>query len=73
MDEPTAAILAAGMADSDVDKLVLVFDWGGGTFDISILEITDAVSTEAKNGNMDLGGRDLDEALVDYCLMKFKE
>ena len=71
--EPTAAAMAARLheeesADDD-DQAVIVFDWGGGTFDISVLLIQkDVIDVEAIQGDMNLGGRDLDELMAKHCL-----
>ena len=74
IDEPTAAAMAAGFHKSDEDKNVVVFDFGGGTFDLSVLSISKGViNVEATRGDMNLGGRDLDEVVVNHCLEKFKE
>ena len=49
--------------------MVVVFDWGGGTFDISVLDISnDVINVEAIQGDMNLGGRNLDELMAKYCL-----
>ena len=74
INEPTAAAMACGIHNSDVQINVLVFDMGGGTFDVSLLSIEDGmVDVLATNGDMCLGGRDLDEILVDHCIEKFRE
>jgi len=74
INEPTAAALAFGL-DSKKDRNVAVFDLGGGTFDISILEITsDGVfEVKATNGDTFLGGEDFDEALINYFADEFKK
>lgn len=72
INEPTAAALAYGL--SGKDGIVAVYDLGGGTFDISILEIKDGVfQVKATNGDTFLGGEDFDNLLVQYILDKFKE
>jgi molecular chaperone DnaK len=72
INEPTAAALAYGIA-SEVDQTVAVFDLGGGTFDISILEISDGVyEVKSTNGDTYLGGEDFDNRLVEYLSDHFK-
>ena len=74
MSEPTAAAMAAGIHEQQGEAMVVIFDFGGGTYDISILEISNgSINVEATKGDMHLGGRDLDQVLVDYCLEKFQE
>lgn len=73
INEPTAASLAYGM-DKDSDQKILVFDLGGGTFDVSILEIGDGVfEVLATNGNNRLGGDDFDEKVMNYIVEQFKK
>ncbi len=73
INEPTAAALAYGL-DKKKEGLVAVFDFGGGTFDISILEIGDGVfEVKATNGDTHLGGDDLDHALMDYIIAEYKK
>ena len=72
INEPTAAALAYGM-DKQEDKLVAVYDLGGGTFDVSILEIQNGVfEVKATNGDTFLGGEDFDNTLVSYLVKEFK-
>ena len=72
INEPTAAALAYGM--TDMDKTVMVYDLGGGTFDVSILEIADGVfEVLSTNGDTRLGGDDFDEAIINYLVQTFKE
>jgi len=73
INEPTAAALAYGMDKSD-DKVIAVFDLGGGTFDISILEIQKGVfEVKSTNGNTFLGGEDFDNALLQHLVNEFKK
>ena len=72
INEPTAASLAYGL-DDDKDQTILVYDLGGGTFDVSILELGDGVfEVVATNGNNELGGDDFDERIIDYVAKEFK-
>ena len=71
INEPTAAALAYGL-DKDHEQTVLVFDLGGGTFDVSILEIDEGyIGVKATSGNNRLGGDDFDQRLVDYLVREF--
>jgi len=73
INEPTAAALAYGMKQDD-GKTVAVYDLGGGTFDISILEISDGVfEVKATNGDTFLGGEDFDNSLLQYMVEEFKK
>merc|ERR1711909_65818 len=73
INEPTAAALAYGMDKAD-DKVIAVFDLGGGTFDISILEIQKGVfEVKSTNGNTFLGGEDFDNALLQHLVTEFKK
>ena len=73
INEPTAAALAFGM-DKESDQKVMVFDLGGGTFDVSILEISDGVfEVLATNGNNRLGGDDFDERIINWIADQFKK
>ena len=73
INEPTAASLAYGM-DKEDDQTVLVFDLGGGTFDVSILELGDGIfEVKATSGNNRLGGDDFDEKVIDWMLVEFKK
>ena len=72
INEPTAAALAYGMNDSD--QKIMVYDLGGGTFDVSILEIGDGVfEVLSTNGDTRLGGDDFDQRLIDYLASEFKK
>merc|ERR1719322_755936 len=73
INEPTAAALAYGM-DKTEDKVIAVFDLGGGTFDVSILEIQKGVfEVKSTNGNTFLGGEDFDNALLEHLVGEFKK
>ncbi|MGW8251194.1 MAG: molecular chaperone DnaK, partial [Anaerolineales bacterium] len=73
INEPTAAALAYGL-DKKQDQTVLVFDLGGGTYDVSILEIgDDVIEVKATNGDTHLGGDDWDERIVDWIVSEFKK
>ncbi|NLC76760.1 MAG: molecular chaperone DnaK [Clostridia bacterium] len=73
INEPTAASLAYGL-DKEEDQTILVFDLGGGTFDVSILELGDGVfEVKATSGNNRLGGDDFDERIVEYLVAEFKK
>ena len=72
INEPTAAALAYGV-DKDKDEKVAIYDFGGGTFDISILEIAEGViEVLSTNGDAHLGGDDIDQAIVDYLAQQFE-
>ena len=72
--EPTAAALAFGMDKEDQDQKIMVYDLGGGTFDVSILDIGDGVfEVLATNGNTHLGGDDFDQRIIDYLISEFKK
>ena len=73
INEPTAASLAYGL-DKKQNKKIAVFDLGGGTFDVSILELGDGVfEVKSTNGDTFLGGEDFDNAIVDYLISEFKK
>jgi molecular chaperone DnaK len=72
VNEPTAAALAYGLDKGDKEQTILVFDLGGGTFDVSLLEIGDGVvEVKATNGDNHLGGDDWDQSLVDFLVKGF--
>lgn len=72
INEPTAAALAYGLEKQDQDQCVLVFDLGGGTFDVSILQLGDGVfEVKATSGNNHLGGDDFDACIVDWLSQTF--
>ncbi len=73
VNEPTAAALAYGL-DKDKDHLIAVYDFGGGTFDISILEVGEGVvEVKATNGDTHLGGDNLDQRIIEWLLEEFKK
>ena len=73
INEPTAAALAYGM-DKDGDQKIMVYDLGGGTFDVSILELGDGIfEVLATNGNNRLGGDDFDQRVIDYLAAEFQK
>ncbi len=73
VNEPTAAALAYGLEKGDKEQTILVFDLGGGTFDVSLLEIGDGVvEVRATSGDNKLGGDDWDQRIVDWLVEKFK-
>ena len=74
VNEPTAAALAYGLDKTDKEEKVLVFDLGGGTFDVSILELGDGVfEVLSTAGDNNLGGDDFDEKIIDYLVAEFKK
>ena len=73
INEPTAAALAYGLEKSSQDEIILVFDLGGGTFDVSVLEIGDGVfEVRSTDGDKVLGGDDWDERIIDWLTQQFK-
>jgi len=73
INEPTAAALAYGLDKSSQDETILVFDLGGGTFDVSVLEIGDGVfEVKATDGDTELGGDDWDQRIIDWLVQQFK-
>jgi molecular chaperone DnaK len=73
INEPTAAALAYGLDKADAEQTILVFDLGGGTFDVSLLEIGDGVvEVKSTSGDNQLGGDDWDQALVDHLVTTFR-
>jgi molecular chaperone DnaK len=73
INEPTSAALAYGLDKSAEDETILVFDLGGGTFDVSVLEIGDGVfEVKSTHGDTDLGGDDWDQRIVDWLVQQFK-
>ena len=74
VNEPTAAALAYGLDKKDIDQKVLVFDLGGGTFDVSLLDLADGVvEVLATNGDNHLGGDDWDQRVIDWMAEKFQQ
>ena len=74
INEPTAAALAYGLDKQDKAQTILVYDLGGGTFDVSILELGDGVfEVKSTAGNNKLGGDDFDNRLMDYLVSEFKK
>ena len=74
INEPTAAALAYGLDKQDRDHTILVFDFGGGTFDVSILELGGGVfEVKATNGDNFLGGDDIDQIIIDHLISSFKK
>jgi molecular chaperone DnaK len=73
INEPTAAALAYGLDKAGADQTILVFDLGGGTFDVSVLELGDGVfEVKSTNGDNHLGGDNFDKAIVDWMVAEFK-
>jgi molecular chaperone DnaK len=73
INEPTAAALAYGLEKEDTDQTILVFDLGGGTFDVSVLEIGDGVfEVKSTHGDTQLGGDDWDQRVIDWLVDSFK-
>ncbi|MFW2383100.1 MAG: molecular chaperone DnaK [Acidimicrobiales bacterium] len=73
INEPTAAALAYGLDSENDDQTILVFDLGGGTFDVSVLEIGDGVfEVKSTSGDTELGGDDWDQAVIDWMVAEFK-
>jgi len=73
INEPTAAAIAYGLDKQDREETILVFDLGGGTFDVTLLQIDNGVfEVKATSGNTHLGGEDFDQRLMDYCIQQFK-
>ncbi len=74
INEPTAASLAYGLDKQDKQQTILVYDLGGGTFDVSILELGDGVfEVKSTSGNNHLGGDDFDKTVMDYLVSEFKK
>jgi len=74
INEPTAAALAYGLDKKDIDQTIAVYDLGGGTFDVSILELGDGVfEVKSTNGDTHLGGDDFDQLIIDFLADEFKK
>ena len=74
INEPTAAALAYGLDKTDVDQTILVYDLGGGTFDVSVLELGDGVfQVLSTAGDNKLGGDDFDDVIIDYLVQEFRK
>jgi molecular chaperone DnaK len=74
INEPTAAALAYGLDKADENQTILVFDLGGGTFDVSLLELGEGVfEVKSTSGNTDLGGDDWDQRVIDHLVKTFKD
>jgi molecular chaperone DnaK len=74
VNEPTAAALAYGLDKQDQNQTILVYDLGGGTFDVSILELGDGIfEVKATSGDNHLGGDDFDQAIIDWLVTEFKK
>jgi len=74
INEPTAAALAYGLDKKNESKVIAVYDFGGGTFDVSILELGDGVfEVLSTNGDTHLGGDDIDQSLIDWMVSEFKK
>lgn len=74
INEPTAASLAYGLDKGDIDQKILVYDLGGGTFDVSVLELGGGVfEVKSTSGDTHLGGDDFDQRIMDYLLAEFKK
>ena len=74
INEPTAAALSYGLDKQDQDQTILVFDFGGGTFDVSILQLGDGVfEVKATSGNNHLGGDDFDNCIVTWMTAAFEQ
>jgi molecular chaperone DnaK len=74
INEPTAASLAYGLDKQDKNQTILVFDFGGGTFDVSILELGDGVfEVKSTSGDNHLGGDDIDDVVIDWLVDRFKK
>merc|ERR1711968_33398 len=74
INEPTAAAIAYGLDKSGGERNVLIFDLGGGTFDVSLLSIEDGIfEVKATAGDTHLGGEDFDNRMVEFCMNEFKK
>ena len=74
LQEPNAAAIASKYQKSEDEQRVLVFDFGGGTLDVTLLLIEDGqIEVEEEHGNSLCGGRDIDQILVDFCVKQFEQ
>ncbi|HOB43653.1 MAG TPA: Hsp70 family protein [Bacillota bacterium] len=74
VNEPTAAALAYGMSNPDINQRIIVYDLGGGTFDVTILEVEEGkIRVVATDGDHMLGGKDFDDRIIMHCARKFEE
>ncbi len=74
VNEPTAACLAYGLGKEDQEQKIMVFDFGGGTLDVTIMEMAQGVfEVKSTSGDTQLGGRDMDQMLMDYIIDKYRE
>ncbi|HAN87211.1 MAG TPA: hypothetical protein DCQ13_06140, partial [Firmicutes bacterium] len=74
VNEPTAAALAYGMSNPDLNQRIMVYDLGGGTFDVTILEIEEGkIRVVATDGDHMLGGKDFDDRIIMYCAEEFRK
>ena len=74
INEPTAAALAYGLDKTEEDQIILVYDLGGGTFDVSILELGDGVfQVLSTAGDNQLGGDDFDDVIINYLVEEFRK
>ena len=74
LNEPTAAAIAYGLDKKGGEEVILVFDLGGGTFDVTLLAIDNGVfEVKATAGDTHLGGEDFDQRMMDYCIAQFKK
>jgi len=72
INEPTAAAFAYGLNEKEDEKTILVFDLGGGTFDVTIMSInSENIEVVCSDGNHELGGKDWDEAIMNYIAKEF--
>ena len=74
INEPTAAALAYGLNNGEDEKKILIFDLGGGTFDVSLLQLDNGIfEVKSTSGHTHLGGEDFNNILIDYCISEFKK
>ena len=74
INEPTAAVLAYHRGQNETDRIILVYDFGGGTLDVSLVALTEGcIDVLGTQGDSYLGGRDFDEALIQHCIKAFRQ